>query len=70
MAWSMMSSRAFEVKKDEDVNFPRVSGEEETGTVWKTRKALFGERRRHVPELLTGEGGEAGDGTLGVSVVF
>lgn len=38
MAWSIMSSRALKVKKDEDVNFPRVSGEEETVTVWKPER--------------------------------
>lgn len=40
MAWSIMSSTAFEVKENEDVNLPRVSREEETVTltVWKAER--------------------------------
>lgn len=39
MAWSIMSSTAFEVK-EKDVNLPRVSREEETVTltVWKAER--------------------------------
>lgn len=40
MAWSIMSSTAFEVKENEDANLPRVSREEETVTltVWKAER--------------------------------